>query len=177
MQSIITSLPRCSIRSWRTGDERSLVENADNRNVWLNLLDAFPHPYTDADAKEWIAASSTADPEQNFAVEYLGFAIGGVGLTLHDGVLSKTGSFGYWIGERYWRKGIATAVVEAFVPHVFSEFALVRLEARVFSWNPGSSRVLEKCGFRKEALLEKRIFKDGRIIDEYVFARIAPRGC
>jgi RimJ/RimL family protein N-acetyltransferase len=54
---------------------------------------------------------------------------------------------------------------------VIRTHGLIRLEARVFSWNDASMRVLEKCGFRREALLEKRIVKDGMVLDEVVYAR------
>jgi RimJ/RimL family protein N-acetyltransferase len=171
MSSIETSLPHCRIRSWEAADVPSLVSNANNRRIWLNLLDTFPHPYTREDAKSWIAASSAADPQLNFAIEFNGNAVGGVGLQLHGGVLARTGSCGYWVGEPFWRRGIATAVVSAFAPAVMQAHGLVRLEARVFSWNDASIRVLEKCGFRREALLEKRIVKDGMILDEVVYAR------
>ena len=171
MTVITTSLPTCTIRSWQAGDERSLVRNANNRRVWLNLLDTFPHPYAIDDARSWIESSSAARPEVNFAIEFEGHAMGGIGVELHSGVLAKTGSIGYWVGEPYWRKGIATAVVRAFAHAVMETHGLARLEARVFSWNDASMRVLEKCGFHREALLEKRIVKDGMILDEIVYAR------
>jgi ribosomal-protein-alanine N-acetyltransferase len=171
MSPVATSMPHCRIRSWESGDERSLVSNANNRRIWLNLVDTFPHPYTTDDARSWIASCSTANPELNFAIEFNGAAVGGVGLELHSGELAKTGSFGYWIGEPYWRRGIATAVVRAFAPLIMRTHELVRLEARVFSWNDASMRVLEKCGFRREAVLEKRIVKDGIVLDEIVYAR------
>ena len=170
---IRTSLLSCRIRSWKDGDEASLVRNANNKRVWLNLLDTFPYPYTVDDARLWIASSSTADPQVNFAIEFNGSAVGGIGLELQQGVLARTGSIGYWIGEPFWRKGIATAVVGAFVPAVMKTHGLIRLEARVFSWNDASMRVLEKCGFHREALLEKRIVKDGMVLDEVVYARTA----
>jgi len=174
MTRIETSLPYCTIRSWKAGDEPSLVLHANNKRVWLNLLDTFPHPYTMEDAKAWISLSSVADPEVDFAIEFNGDAVGGIGLDLHGGVLAKTGTVGYWVGEAYWRRGIATAVVSAFAPAVMRTHGLLRLEARVFSWNDASRRVLEKCGFHQEALLEKRIVKDGMILDEIVYARTAP---
>ncbi|MFO1313124.1 MAG: GNAT family N-acetyltransferase [Burkholderiales bacterium] len=173
MPSIATQLTNCRIRSWAPADESSLVDNANNRRVWLNLLDTFPHPYTARDARAWIAACMAAEPEVNFAIEFGGNAVGAIGLMLQPGVLSRTGSVGYWIGEPYWRRGIATAVVGAFAPWAMATHDLVRLEARVFSWNEASMRVLEKCGFRREAVLEKRIQKDGIVLDEIVFARTA----
>ena len=54
----------------------------------------------------------------------------------------------------------------------FEEFDLMRLEAYVYHWNVGSMRVLEKTGFRKEAILKKRVFKDGEYVDEHVFSKL-----
>ena len=42
------------IRSWLWGDEEAIVKYANNRKVWINLRDSFPHPYTSDDAKAWI---------------------------------------------------------------------------------------------------------------------------
>ena len=50
---------------------------------------------------------------------------------------------GYWIGKRYWGAGIATAAVALFTDVVTTR----PLHARVAKANPGSIRVLEKCGF------------------------------
>ncbi|HYR51522.1 MAG TPA: GNAT family N-acetyltransferase, partial [Candidatus Dormibacteraeota bacterium] len=47
-------LTRCTVREWRPGDVDSLVKHANNIKVWRNLHDAFPHPYTRADAVEWV---------------------------------------------------------------------------------------------------------------------------
>ena len=75
-------LPRCRIRSWRAGDEPSLSRHADNRNIWLNVRDRFPHPYTLADAGAWVARVTAATPETQFAIEVDGDAAGGIGLFL-----------------------------------------------------------------------------------------------
>jgi hypothetical protein len=38
------SLTRCTVRSWMPDDAASLVRHANNRRIWLNLRDRFPHP-------------------------------------------------------------------------------------------------------------------------------------
>ena len=42
------TLKTCAVRSWRTSDAESLLRYANNHKIWLNLRDAFPHPYTQA---------------------------------------------------------------------------------------------------------------------------------
>jgi len=50
---------------------------------------------------------------------------------------------GYWLGQAFWGQGIATQALAAFLLHVTSR----PLYAYVAHSNPGSLRVLEKCGF------------------------------
>ena len=49
----------------------------------------------------------------------------------------------YWVGEKFWGKGIATAAVQQFL----SQLPTRPLFARVAQDNIGSLRVLQKCGF------------------------------
>ena len=51
---------------------------------------------------------------------------------------------GYWLGRQYWGRGIATAALTAFL----AEQTERPLYADVSTANPGSLRVLQKCGFR-----------------------------
>jgi len=50
---------------------------------------------------------------------------------------------GYWIGRRYWGRGVATRALAAFLAEVPAR----PLHARVAKDNAGSIRVLGKCGF------------------------------
>jgi len=159
------------IRDWAPSDEAALVKYADNRKIWLNLDDRFPHPYTAADAREWISLASK-EPVTNFAIATAYEAIGGVGLRLLEGLFRNSAELGYWLAEPYWGKGIATAAVPAMVDFGFRELNLVRLQALVFARNTASAHVLEKCGFKLEGRLVKGIYKDGENIDGLIYARL-----
>jgi len=50
----------------------------------------------------------------------------------------------YWLGKEYWGKGIATRALKEFLA---SHNTIRPIYARVAKDNPGSRRVLEKCGF------------------------------
>lgn len=65
-----------------------------------------------------------------------------------------------------------TEVVRATSDFAMHNFDLVRLEAPVFEWNPASMRVLEKCGFVREGVRRRSVFKDGKIIDAVVYAKV-----
>jgi [ribosomal protein S5]-alanine N-acetyltransferase len=46
------------------------------------------------------------------------------------------------------------------------------VHAVVFDGNPGSERVLDKCGFVPEGLSHRAIFKNGRFLDCRTYARL-----
>ncbi|MFZ5496101.1 MAG: GNAT family N-acetyltransferase [Verrucomicrobiota bacterium] len=76
---------------------------------------------------------------------------------------------GYWIGREYWGRGVATAALTQFlreVPHR-------PLVARVAKHNPGSIRVLQKCGFRVIGE-ETSPGPDGQPVGEFVFSLSDP---
>ena len=160
---------QCTVRDWRSTDKPSLLRLANNRNVWRNLTHRFPHPYTEADADSWLALTAESTHRTNWCIDVGGEAVGGIGLRMGEGVYAKTAEFGYWLGEPYWGRGIMTAAVQATSEYALDQFDLVRLESPVFEWNPSSMRVLEKCGFVREAVLRKSIFKDGNIIDAVLY--------
>jgi len=63
-----------------------------------------------------------------------------------------------------------TAVVQRLCRHAFDEYGLAKITAHVFSHNPASARVLEKCGFQEEGFLRKHFLKDGQFLDARLFA-------
>jgi [ribosomal protein S5]-alanine N-acetyltransferase len=167
-----TDFPSCTLRPWRSEDKEALVRNANNQKVWRNLTEMFPHPYTEADADYWLSFANQAAPSIHCAIEFEGEAVGGVGVIAGEGIARHTGQFGYWLGEKYWGKGIATAAARAMVAHVFSASKFLRLEAPVFAWNPASMRVLEKVGFVREGVLRQSVFKDGQLISSVMYAHV-----
>ena len=166
-----TELAHCLLRPWEAGDRANLVRFANNRAVWRNLLDSFPHPYTESDADFWIEHTK-ANPGRHFAIQVDGVAIGGIGVIPQDGVAIKTAHFGYWLAQPAWGKGVATAAARALGTHAMDTMPFERLEAPVFAWNPASMRVLEKAGFTREGVLRRSVFKDGEFTDTVMYARI-----
>jgi [ribosomal protein S5]-alanine N-acetyltransferase len=166
------TLSRCEVRSWRGDDLASLVTHADNRNVWLNLRDRFPHPYTKRDAREFLRAMEVQRPETAFAIAVDGKAVGGIGFVMLSDVERVSAEIGYWLGEPYWGRGIATEALVAVTRYAVDTFKLTRIFAVPFAWNEASCRVLEKAGYVLEARLRRSAIKDGRITDQMQYAFI-----
>jgi RimJ/RimL family protein N-acetyltransferase len=166
------TLKSCSVRSWDWRDRDAIVKHANNRNVWINLRDRFPHPYTVNDARRWLEMVVDQKPETNFAIAVADEAVGGIGLTVQHDVARRSAEIGYWLGEEFWGRGIATEALVAVTDHAFSNYDVCRLYAHVFDWNRGSARVLEKAGYVFEGRLKKSVTKDRQTIDQLMYAMI-----
>jgi len=163
-------LPNCLLRPWRVGDEASLVVYANSRDVWLNLRDQFPHPYTREHAEAWVKLASSQIRPTSIAIEVESEAAGGVGLQLHDDVERVSAEIGYWLGQRFWNRGIMSTAVRAVTEYGFEHFSLTRIYALPFVTNVASHRVLEKAGYVREGLLRRSAIKDGVVLDQVLFA-------
>lgn len=163
-------LSRCRLRPFRDGDQASIARYANNREVWINLRDRFPHPYTRADADAWVQQVAGQDPPRQCGVEVEGEVVGGIGLTLQEDVHRRSAEIGYWLGEPFWGRGIMSEAVPAFTAYGFATFDVCRVYATVFEWNRVSARILQKAGYVLEGRLRKSVTKDGRTIDQFLFA-------
>lgn len=160
-----------TIRRFRRSDKFRMAEIANNEKVAANLRDAFPSPYTLADAQKFISMCLRQEPYQIFAIEFEGEYVGNIGLHRQDDVYRKTAELGYFIGEPYWHKGITPRAVNLICEYGFRELDIIKIFSGVFSFNTASQRVLEKCGFTLEAVLKSAVIKNGKICDEYRYAR------
>jgi RimJ/RimL family protein N-acetyltransferase len=163
---------QCTVRNWTRDDRISLLEYANDRDVWRNLGERFPHPYTRADADRWFSHLEGMTDPTHWAIDVGGQAVGGIGVERGELEHVKCGRFGYWLGQAYWGCGIMTSAVGATSDYVLQQFDIVRLDAPVFAWNPASMRVLEKCGFSREGVLRRAVFKDGQVIDAIMYAKL-----
>ncbi len=154
-----------ALRRLSFADARSLAVLANNKNVWDNVRDIFPHPYDLADASAFIEMKAQESQELTFGIHYNGDFCGVIGLEPQADVYRFNAEIGYWLGEPFWRKGIATQAVKTISDHAFGELKLRRLFAGIFAGNIGSMRVLEKAGFSLETTIEDGAFKNGNFVD------------
>lgn len=133
------------------------------------MRDAFPHPYTEADAEAFIAGASSGR-NWAYAIEVDGEAAGGIGIHRREDVERYSAEIGYWLGEAFWGRGIATAAVQTLSQYILRNTEIFRIYAHVYAWNPASMRVLEKAGFEREAILRRSVVKDGVVLDRALYA-------
>jgi [ribosomal protein S5]-alanine N-acetyltransferase len=165
--------PSVILRPWEERDVASLATNANDRRVWENLRDRFPHPYGHAEASSWVAfATAQPAPVSLFAVTLRDEAIGAIGLERFDDVHRGTAEIGYWLGVAHWGRGYATDAATALTAYGFETLGLERIQAGVYDWNPASARVLVKAGYTFEGRMRRHVMKDGKLGDVLLYAAV-----
>jgi ribosomal-protein-alanine N-acetyltransferase len=162
------------LSGFRSSDKPALVQHLTDRDIYDRTL-RIPFPYSEASADEWLALVAKITEQQGRPVQCAirtadDALIGGCGFDGFQAGKSHRAEVGYWLAKPYWGQGIMTAVVQRACQHAFEEFGLVKITAHVFSHNPASARVLEKCGFHEEGFLRKHFLKDGKFLDARLFA-------
>ena len=162
------------LRPFKKGDEAGLIKNINNKIIYRNTSH-IPYPYTLKDAREWIGKNSKElkkkKPKQiNFVIDINNEVAGAVEL---DHIEEKhMAEIGYWLGKRYWNKGIMTQAVKLVTKFGFEKLKLRRIYAYIFSFNKSSVRVLEKNGYKSEGILRKNSKKDNKLLDGYLLAKV-----
>jgi RimJ/RimL family protein N-acetyltransferase len=161
-----------TLREFTPEDKYRLAELANNPRIAVNLRDGFPNPYTLVDAENFLEKFANQQSALVLAIEYNGEYVGNIGLHKGTDVYRKSAEIGYFLGEPYWNKGIAVKAVNLICNYGFKNLDIVRIHAGIFEYNLASMRVLEKCGFKKEAIRKKAVFKQGKVWNEIIYAKL-----
>ncbi len=130
-------------------DAKHVAALANDKRIAENTR-RIPHPYSRADAEDFIATAnmpkSRGGPEANFLITTRkGVPVGVCGIANDDEAMPE---IGYWIGVPHWNKGYGTEAVRAVIDFAFTELDHDVLQAGARVTNPASRRILEKCGFQ-----------------------------
>jgi ribosomal-protein-alanine N-acetyltransferase len=108
-----------------------------------------------------------------FAIEVGGRFAGFVDLfDLHQQYYEHKATIGYCVGKSFRGKGLATAAVKAVTAYAFKKYKLRRVEGWCRTYNKASARVLEKAGYKLEGIMHKHKCKNGKFLDDMVWAYV-----
>jgi ribosomal-protein-alanine N-acetyltransferase len=121
--------------------------------------------------EEWIQRVQKRDTEFVWAIhDDRGRHIGFTGLHRIDW-RNRRASSGIVIGEKdAWGRGYATDAMLVRTRFAFETLNLHRVESEAFDDNEASQRALERAGYRREGLLRKRFWGEGRWHDTIAYA-------
>jgi ribosomal-protein-alanine N-acetyltransferase len=135
-----------------------------------------PHPYTEADAQDFIAGTqeellSGSGLRLFIVLRESDTLCGGVGFRIEPN--HRRAELGYWIGVPHWGKGYATEAARALVQYGFGTLQLHRIFASHFADNVASARVLRKIGMRHEGCQRAHILNWGEFLDIEMYGMVA----
>jgi RimJ/RimL family protein N-acetyltransferase len=159
---------RLTLRSYDSADIAELVPLIGTREVAANLA-RVPYPYTEQDARNFIASIKETPEEARFAIVLSRDKrlVGGIGLRIDP--THPRAELGYWLGAPYWGQGYATEAARAVLQYGFQTLGVHRIWASVFQGNDVSANVLRKIGMQYEGCLRQHVLKWGRLIDLHTY--------
>lgn len=163
-----------SLKKWEIEMAESTAVSANDVRIARYLRDSFPYPYSKKDAEEFIRFAQAENARGEFyrAIAVNGKTVGGIAITRGTDVYRKSGELGYWLSPDYWNRGVMTAAVRSICEEISESTDIIRIYAEPFSVNAASCRVLEKCGFLKEGVKKRSVYKNGAFYDSILYALV-----
>jgi ribosomal-protein-alanine N-acetyltransferase len=172
---------RLKLRKIKLSDADSLLKYMNNKKISENILN-IPYPYTEESViarmnfilqgfknkERYVFSITLKDPESiPVAIGTGAELIGQIGLHLVEG--HDRAEIGYWVGEPFWGKGIATEACAAILKFGFEILKLNKIYATHFTENPSSGKVLINNKMIKEAELKDQYKSNGvyKSVDQY----------
>jgi RimJ/RimL family protein N-acetyltransferase len=139
------------LRPWRAEDAPDFRALLDDPEIWRHLPEPYPAPLTAALAADLIALAALPHHDVR-AIERGGAPVGQVRLAFPPGAADRrSGEISYWLGRRWWGRGIASAAIRRFTGLCFAERPdLEAIFARVHRDNAASARAVARAGYRDE---------------------------
>lgn len=134
---------RIDLRRCTAADIPGFMEGLNDWRV-VQWLPTVPFPYTEADARAFLASLAESTPPNAYSVVHRcdGSFLGVVGLARSG----DSAELGYWLLPRYHGQGLMAEAVTSLLQHHVG--SLARIFATVDRGNAASIRLLERSGFR-----------------------------
>lgn len=162
---------KINLRHLKKEDAESITKNLNNRDV-SRYTARINYPYKLKDAREFIKFSKKKNLNQivwgieDPATKKIIGIIDLSNINYHN---SKGAILGYWLGKKYWGRGIMSEVVKLILNYSFQKLKLVRVQATFMEPNQASKKVLEKHGFKPEGILRKKVYKNRKWLDIFIY--------
>jgi ribosomal-protein-alanine N-acetyltransferase len=165
---IFLNTERLIIRPLSESDAPDIYKNVKEYDIakWaINI----PHPYPKDGAIKFIKQTKELmkkglSYELAIQIESTKEVLGVISLMKVDR-RHKNAELGYWVGKKFWNRGIATEAVSRVMEFGFQMLNLERIYAKCFHNNEASRKVMEKVGMKLEGKFRHEVFKENKFID------------
>jgi RimJ/RimL family protein N-acetyltransferase len=163
------------LRPWTDRDVPAIAAACDEAEM-ARWLDQIPRPYTEQDAREYVASTRRGWREgtaSSYAIVDLESErpVGSIGVHWLDRE-QRVAEVGYWVAREARGRGLASRAVRLVSRWALQDCGIERLQLRADVLNAASQRVAEKAGFRREGVLRSSRYsvRQGRRVDFAIYS-------
>jgi RimJ/RimL family protein N-acetyltransferase len=163
------------LRPWSQRDAPEIASCCRDEEI-ARWLDQVPQPYTEADAREYVAATRRGwkgGSAASFAITEAetGGLLGSIGVHWLDPG-QHVGEVGYWVRREGRGRGVATRALRLASGWAIEGCGLERLQLRADVLNAASQRVADSAGFTREGVLRSSRYnpRQKRRVDFVVYS-------
>ena len=164
-----------ALRPWVEADVPAITSACRDGDIaWW--LDQIPQPYSEGDARAYVAMTRRGWKEGSLAAFAVtdaatGEVMGSIGVHLLDAD-NGVAEVGYWVRSASRGRGVATRATVLAAGWVLGTPGLHRLQLRADDRNTASQRVAERAGFHREGILRSVRFnlRQGRRVDFVMYS-------
>lgn len=151
----------------KNSDERNIYKYQQDKEVKKNFMSV---PKNIAEVKNEINNKNKLG--ESFVIDINGEAVGEVSIW-HDDRRNKTKiKISCWLAKEFRGEGIMTEAVKIVTNYAFKKYKLARIYGHVRTFNKPSARVMEKAGYKLEGILRKNVLKNGKLYDDFLYAKV-----
>lgn len=168
--------PRLILRQFTMNDTKAAFRNWESDEKVTEFLrwtavDSISE--TESVMKEWVDNYSDKSFYQWAIVpKDLNEPIGTISVVDMDEKTNKV-QIGYCIGRKWWKQGYTSEAFLGIIPFFFDEVKVQRIESQHDPHNPGSGKVMQKCGLMYEGTLRKADWSNKGIVDACIYGLLA----
>lgn len=162
---------RLIIRDHCTSDLETHHELLSDSEVMKFLPDIKTNNMEESKANLLNAISESKAPERKlyaFRIEdkITNEFIGEIGYTVTENTpFGKMVHLGYFVKQKHWNKGYITEAAKKVIEFAFRKDNVYRIHTGCAKENFASEKVMQKCGFTKEAEFKEYFFHEGKLRD------------
>jgi len=110
---------------------------------------------------------------EGFAIEIGGKTAGFIWIDGMDEEHSQyKAGIGYFIHKNFRGRGLGSKAIRILTDYAFRKYKLKRMATVTRDFNIGSRRALEKAGYKLEGIMKKNKFKDGKYLNDCLYAKV-----
>lgn len=99
--------------------------------------------------------------------------LGGINISNVQRGIMQTANIGYWLGEKYTKKGYMIESLEIIFPFLFDQMKLNRIQAFTLPENSSSRNLLVKLKFKEEGLIRNCMKINDVWRDHLLYSKLA----